>query len=177
MKADLPIRRLDTGDAEALVALRRQALETEPLAFASSVDDDIGLALDSVQTFLRDREAQAVFGHFDRADLVGMVGLVRASKVKQRHKATIWGMYVLPRARSKGLGGALLDAAVQQAREWRVELLHLCVTEAAPLAKRLYEAAGFREWGREARALHWKGRFVDDHHLVLDLHNLRSQAG
>ena len=58
-------------------------------------------------------------------------------------------MYVTPRARSKGAGRALLDAAIQQARN--------------------YERAGFRSWGREPRALHWKGRFVDEDHLVLEL--------
>jgi hypothetical protein len=43
------------------------------------------------------------------------------------------------------------------------------VTETASTAKRLYERAGFRSWGREPRALHWKGHFVDEDHLVLEL--------
>jgi RimJ/RimL family protein N-acetyltransferase len=47
--------------------------------------------------------------------------------------------------------------------------LHLGVTDAAVSARRLYEAAGFRSWGREPRALQWEGRFVDEFHLVLDL--------
>src|SRR5207247_8398658 len=119
---------------------------------------------------------QVVFGQFDGADLIGMIGLIRASKVKQRHKATIWGMYVTPRARNKGVGRALLEAAIEHARGWGLGQLQLSVTEAAPHAKRLYETAGFQPWGQEPRALHWKGRFVDEYHLVLEFREPRTQG-
>jgi GNAT superfamily N-acetyltransferase len=95
--------------------------------------------------------------------------VMRAPKMKQRHAGSIWGMYVTPGARSGGAGGALLNAAIRQAREWGLVQLQLGVMETALTAKRLYEAAGFRSWGREPRALHWKGRFVDEYHLVLEL--------
>ena len=163
----LNIRRLGVADASALVTLRREALEAEPLAFGASPADDVGLVVESVRGFLGDHETQAVFGQFDGADPVGMIGLVKATKVKQRHKATIWGMYVTPGARNKGVGRALLEAAIRHARGWRLDQLQLSVTEAAPTARRLYEAAGFRLWGREPRALHWNGRYVDEYHLVL----------
>jgi GNAT superfamily N-acetyltransferase len=169
MNVELNIRRLRVADADVLVALRREALETEPLAFGASAEDDVVLLRESVRTFLGDHEEQAVFGQVDRADLIGMIGVFRASKVKQRHKATIWGMYVSPRARNKGVGRALLEAAVEQARGWGLAQLQLSVSEAAPHAKRLYQTAGFRPWGQERRALQWKGRFVDEYHLVLDL--------
>ena len=171
MHEELNIRRLGPGDAPALVALRREALESEPLAFAASVEDDRGLSLDFVRTALADDRGQAVFGHFHGADLAGMVGVIRDSKVKRRHTGTIWGMYVAPRARGKGVGRALLEAAVEQARQWPgVDQVQLTVSDTALAARRLYERAGFQSWGREPRALHWEGRFVDDHHLVLALH-------
>jgi Sortase and related acyltransferases len=166
-RMELNIRRLGAADASALVELRREALETEPLAFGASPADDVGLVVESVRGFLGDHETQAVFGQFDGTRLVGMIGLVKAHKVKQRHKATIWGMYVTPRARNKGVGRALLEAAIGHARGWGLDQLQLSVTEAAPTARRLYEAAGFRLWGQEPRSLHWNGRFVDEYHLVL----------
>lgn len=169
MSAAASVRRLAPDDAGRLVALRREALETDPLSFAASVEDDRGLALDLVSASLADTREQAVFGYFDREDLAGMVGIARGAKVKQRHTATIWGMYVSPRARANGAGRALLDAAVQCGRDWRLTHVQLSVTDAAPTAKRMYEAAGFRVWGREPRALRWNGRFVDDYHLQLDL--------
>ena len=101
---------------------------------------------------------------------MGMVGVIRAARVKVRHKASLWGMYVSPRARGQGAGRALLDAAIGQVRAWPgVEQLELGVTDVAVAARTLYEAAGFRIWGREPRALQWEGRFVDELHLVLDV--------
>ena len=42
MSAELKIQRLSVVDAAAFVALRRMALETEPLALGASADDDVG---------------------------------------------------------------------------------------------------------------------------------------
>lgn len=155
-----------------LIALRREALESHPLAFGASTEDDRGLSLEFMQTSLADPE-QAVFGAFEGDGLTGMVGVVRAARVKIRHKAHIWGTYVSPHARGKGTGRALLEAAIERARAWPgVEQLHLGVTDAAVAARKLYEAAGFRIWGQEPRALQWEGRFVDELHLVLDLETL-----
>jgi GNAT superfamily N-acetyltransferase len=169
VSGEFNVRRLRVEDVASLVSLRREALEADPLAFGASVDDDRGLSLELVRTSLADHEEQAVFGCLKGDRLIGMVGVIRASKVKQRHTGSVWGMYVTPRARSKGAGRALLDAAIQQARNWGLVQLQLGVTETASTAKRLYERAGFRSWGREPRALHWKGHFVDEDHLVLEL--------
>ena len=144
MSAGINVRRLGVEDAAALVSLRRQALETDPLAFGASMEDDRGLDLDLVRSSLADIREQAVFGCFDGADLAGMVGVIRAPKIKQRHAGIIWGMYVTPRARNQGAGRALLDAAVEQAHRWGLEQVQLAVTEPAAAAKRLYESAGFR---------------------------------
>ncbi len=164
------IRRLHPPDAVSLVALRREALVNSPLAFEASPDDDRGLELDLVRASLADEREQAVFGYFEGASLAGMVGVARASGAKRRHKAYVWGMYVAPRARRKGAGRALLEAAIANARVWPgIERLHLSVTSAAAEARRMYEEAGFRVWGEEERALQWKGRFVDETHLVLEL--------
>lgn len=163
------IRRLGVEDAPILVALRREALETEPLAFAASVADDIALMIESVRSFLGTPDTQAVYGAFEGPDLVGMIGVVKATKLKQRHKAMVWGMYVQPRHRRGGLGHALLNSAIELARAWSVDQLQLSVAEPATAAKHLYEAAGFLTWGTEPRALHWNDRFVSEYHLVLDL--------
>jgi RimJ/RimL family protein N-acetyltransferase len=169
MESDFSIRRLRTEDAPALMVLRREALETEPLAFGSSPVDDRANSPGFVQAMLSDVQEQAVFGCFDASGrLIGMIGVVRASRIKERHKAQIWGMYL--QARGKGLGRALLSAAIHHARTWpEIEQLHLCVTDAAVAARSLYESAGFRCWGCEPRALAWEGRFVDDFHLLMDL--------
>jgi RimJ/RimL family protein N-acetyltransferase len=170
MSARLDIRQLGPDDAASLIVLRREALENDPLAFAASIEDDRGLSPAFVRTALDDVHERTVFGQFEGPRLTGMVGIVRVAGVKNRHKALVWGMYVVPSARQHGVGRALLEAALAYARAWPgVTQVHLGVSETAVAAKRLYEAAGFRCWGREPRALQWEGRFVDEFHLVLDL--------
>jgi GNAT superfamily N-acetyltransferase len=170
MSAGSPIRRLGPEDAAALVSLRREALDTDPLAFGAAPGDD-RLSLDSAPALLApSRQDQMVFGLFLGGDLAGMVGVRREPQMKRRHVAIVWGLYVTPPARGKGRSRALLQAALQQARRWpAVDQVELAVSDTAVAARRLYESLGFRAWGREPRALHWQGRFVDDHHLVLDL--------
>jgi len=165
----LDVRRLGVEDAAAFLSRRREALEADPLAFSASIDDDVALDPDFVRRSLENKREQAVFGYFEGDRLLGIVGLVRASKLKQRHGAVVWGMYVSAAARRRGAGRALLDAAVRQARAWGVEQVQLSVTDAAPQAKRMYEAAGFKSWGHQPRALGWQGRFVDETHMVLAL--------
>jgi GNAT superfamily N-acetyltransferase len=172
MSTGSSVRRLQPDDAPALASLRRQALDGDPLAFGASPDDDRLLDTDFARAMLGDPREHAIFGLFLGADLAGMVGILRDTRRKRRHVATVWGMYVAPEIRGKGGGRALLDAALAHARAWSgVEQVHLAVTDAAETegARRLYERAGFRAWGREPRAMQFKGRVVDDLHMVLDL--------
>jgi RimJ/RimL family protein N-acetyltransferase len=166
----MQVRLLEPDDAPALIVLRREALTTDPLAFGASVDDDRGLALDQMRASLATPASGVIFGAFDGGALLGMVGVTRVERVKMRHRAMVWGMYVTSAARGRGVGAALLRAAVDHARSWPGVLqVHLAVTDAAVHAQRMYRRAGFREWGVEPRALQWEGRHVDEHHMVLDL--------
>jgi hypothetical protein len=71
------VRRLAAGDAGALVALRREALEGEPLAFGSAPEDDRMASVDAVRALLSEPETHAVFGLPQGDRLVGMVGVLR----------------------------------------------------------------------------------------------------
>lgn len=166
---EVTIRKLAVQDASLLITLRREALETEPVAFISSPTDDLMLQGESVHTLLATSDTHATYGAFKLHTLVGMVGLVRLTKVKQRHKAMVVGMYVQAACRGHRIGRALLDAVIQQARSWSIDQLQLSVTETALPAKHLYESAGFREWGTEPRAVHWGDKFFCEHHLALGL--------
>ena len=163
-------RPLTPADGSALLALRREALTASPLAFGSSPEDDRLLAPEDPSPTLGASDDASVFGAFERGVLVGMVGIRRLEKRKERHRAGIWGMFVTPTARGRGKGAALLAAAIEWARTRPgIVQVELSVTDAAPEALRLYERAGFRPWGVQPRALRAEGREVDEHHLVLAL--------
>ncbi|MBK6767665.1 MAG: GNAT family N-acetyltransferase [Ardenticatenales bacterium] len=164
------IRPLVPDDVPALIPLRREALETAPLVFGSSPEDDgRGGSEAYMRASLADDDAAAVIGAFDGDRLVGMLGVIREQEAKARHRAYIWGMYVMPAYRRAGVGAALVAGAVERARGWDgVIQVGLSATEAAEGAERLYRRAGFREWGHEPRALCWEGEFVGERHFVLE---------
>jgi GNAT superfamily N-acetyltransferase len=164
----IDVKQLGLGDLDGLVALRRQALENHPHAFGAAPEEDRLLTGEGSEAVIGRVGQSAIFGAFENLALVGMAGLARASGVKRNHKAIVWGMYVIPAARGKGVGRRLLETVVAEARGWRdVRQLHLSVTDVAAEARRLYESAGFVEWGREPRSIQSGGRFTDEAHLAL----------
>jgi len=171
------VRKLDRDDAEAWALLRQEALEAHPLAFGATIPEDPKTLVESFLTRLTSNGESAVFGAFIDDSLIGIAGVRRNPGGKERHKASIWGMYVTAGSRRKGVGDLLLRTAIRQARSWAgVEQVRLAVSEVAEGARRLYERNGFQEWGREPRALRWEGRWADESHMVLDLRQSQSTA-
>jgi GNAT superfamily N-acetyltransferase len=170
MNAVCTIRKLDRNDAGAWAELRLEALENHPLAFGASIPDNPRALAELFLERLSSAEESAVFGAFFDSSLVGVVGVRHSAGAKELHKAMILGMYVTARSRRNGAARLLLSAAVEHARTWSgVEQVQLAVSEVAQEAHRLYQSFGFREWGREPRALCWKGRYAGEIHMVLDL--------
>ena len=165
------IRRLEPGDAAAWAGLRREALEAHPLAFGSAPPDDPGELVTSAQARMA-AEDSVIVGAWVDAALVGIVGVRREFGPKERHKAFVWGMYVVAQYRQLGIGARLLQAALDETRAWPgVQQVHLSVSSVASEARRLYEQQGFRVWGVEPRALGWNGEYADELHMVRDLHD------
>ena len=115
------------------------------------------------------RPDSVTFGAFAE-DLVGILGVLRSTGSKSRHKASIVGMYVATAFRRRGIGHRLLIAGIDYAGSLDgVRSINLCVTDAAPSAKALYERAGFRLWGVEREALCVDGDFLTEYHMSLAL--------
>jgi RimJ/RimL family protein N-acetyltransferase len=170
MSAPTSIRLLTPRDADALIRLRAEALANDPLSFAASPEDDRAHSADIVRASLADVDEQAIFGGFQDGTLQGMVGLYRDPKLKRRHIAHIWGVYVSPNARGIGLGRAMMLAAIARARQWQgIEQIQLSASTHEPGPVRLYESVGFKTWGIEKQALLNNGRYGDEAHMVLKL--------
>lgn len=165
----LEVRPLALPDAEAFLALRREALEAEPLAFSASPETDRALDPELLRARLADPGENVVLGAF-AGELAGAIGVYRDPALKAAHKAHVWGLYVRPAHRGRGAGGALLSAAIAFARGLPgVRQVHLGVSESAQDALRLYRRHGFGVWGTEPAALEHAGRVVAEHHMVLPL--------
>jgi ribosomal protein S18 acetylase RimI-like enzyme len=164
----MEIRRLVPGDASAYRTLRLRALWEFPQAFTSSYSEDETLPLEASETRLASAH-QRFWGAFDGRELCGMVGLERQTRAKNRHKAKVVGMYVAHEQMGRGIGSALLEALLQDARACGLELLVLTVTEGDSSAVRLYQRSGFRSYGIEPHAIKVDGRPYAKNHMYLEL--------
>ena len=163
------IRILTAADAPELFALRRDALLDSPLAFLASPGDDLAASEAAVGDMLKRAPASVVLAAC-APQLVGMLGLHRAHQLKAAHKVNLWGMYVAPGWRKRGLGEKLLQAAIAYARSLSgVSTVRLSVSGSANAARHLYEKIGFRCWGEEPDAMRIDGRPAAEHHMSFSL--------
>jgi len=164
------IRRLTPADAAAFQEFRLAALQESPTAFGSSYEEE----LDFSQAFIEDRLAarsdRGPFGAFEGAELVGLIALGRERQRKLEHKALIWGMYVLPKARGNGIGRTLLLSALELARSvLGIRQVNLCVNANNRTAINLYKSVGFEVFGHERGAMLVDGELHDELHMCLHL--------
>lgn len=164
----MDIRRLDPADAPAYRALRLRALQEHPEAFTSSHEEDAAQPPEQAAQRLAAPQ-QRFWGAFEDGALLGIVGLERKPRAKERHKATVVGMYVAPEHSGRGIGRELLQALLADARAQGLEQLVLTVTQGNGSAMQLYERAGFRSFGVEPRAIKVDGRFFAKNHMALAL--------
>ena len=163
------VRALAADDAPAFRTLRLRALREHPEAFTSSHEEDEKMPPSATEQRLQDSGRWRFWGAFDAAALWGIAGLEREQRAKNRHKATVAGMYVAAEAAGRGVGRALMEAVIRDARATRIELLVLTVTEGNHAATSLYERAGFRSFGVEPDAIRVGGRSFAKKHMYLEL--------
>jgi RimJ/RimL family protein N-acetyltransferase len=164
------IRRLTPEDAPAFQALRLFALQETPSAFGSSYEEEVESPVGTIEGRLALKPDRGPFGAFENESLVGLVALGRDDMKKLSHKALVWGMYVSPEFRGKGVGRALLLKALSLARSVpQVIQVNLCVNANNASAIRLYESVGFKAFGREPGAMLFNGELHDEIHMYLRL--------
>jgi ribosomal protein S18 acetylase RimI-like enzyme len=168
------IRKLTETDAAALWKLRMQALETDPVAFAESPEEHKRTTVKEFASRLRSGgEGTFVVGAFDGGELVGMTGFYRDVHMKRQHIGHVWGVFVAPPARGKGVGRAMLNEVIRSAKALAgLRCVRLMVAVTQQSAQHLYEGAGFRVFGTEPTSLKIGDRFVDENLMTLEFENL-----
>ena len=162
------VRELGEDDAAAFRRVRLDALRLHPEAYAASYEDEAHL---NEAQFAERLTAPGLtrFGGFAGDELVGLVGLHLRPGLKERHKASLFSMYVAASHRRSGLAQDLVATVIDRAREAGALELQLFVTVGNAPAQRLYRRMGFVPYGIERRAIRIGDVFYDDELMALDL--------
>jgi ribosomal protein S18 acetylase RimI-like enzyme len=160
------IRHLIPADAADYRAIRLAALQNAPEAFGSTYESEAARPMSGWEERLA---APGAFGAYIGEEIVGMARFVQdAGSAKERHKGSVYAMYVAPQARGQGIGSALLVALIAHACVV-VEQLRLGVVDTNMSAIRLYQRHGFEIYGTEMRALKTSTGYSDELLMALRL--------
>ena len=168
---ELSLRELRESDVPAYKALRDHALEHHEEAFTSDAATEAQRSAQSYAARLgQDANGGFTLGAFRGDCLVGAVSCERDPRIKVRHVGHVIGTMVHADELGHGVGRALLDALIARASaDDERHQLTLTVTAGNAAAERLYARVGFLPFGRHPSALRVGDRFLDKHHMLLNL--------
>lgn len=147
-------------------ALRLEALQQDPIAFGSSYEEEVAYD-DSIwieratKAFQREGNI-TVYADFD-GKLVGMMGAFWSNRVKTGHIASIYGVYIAPSMRGKGVASQLMNTVLEQINSLpQIVKVMLTVNAEQTSAQRLYEKFGFTTIGISHKDLKVGDQFYDE---------------
>ena len=160
--SDFVIRRSDPADAEQLTRLA-DSVSAEPEGWLISIAGEWRSAGDErrfLKALRRYPHAAVFVAEREDGTLVGRLSVGRDPHPASAHVADV-GLMVAFDARRQGVGTALLQAAVEWAREAGIRKLELHVFPWNEAAIALYEAFGFEREGFRKGHYRRGGEFVD----------------
>jgi len=149
--------------------LRLRALKTEPQAFYSPYEKEAAYPDDKWQQGLRNAESGKSWIFFARLNdkLVGMIGGYRKEEDVQNHRVQIWGVYVDPEARRKGIAKSLIGKILEEFKKQSdIAVARIWVNIDQEPAKKLYEKFGFKVTETESLIL---GDGLEHTELIMEL--------
>ncbi|WP_374969049.1 GNAT family N-acetyltransferase [Terrabacter sp. BE26] len=140
-QASTELRVISSDDWEAFRAVRLRALADSPDSFRATLD----AAAAHAPSVWRDRAAGPgpLVLAFSGSDPIGMGGLYTPDASGE---AFLWGMWVEPASRGRGVAAGVLERLLEHADDQGCHVV-LHVTEGNETARRLYERHGFTATG------------------------------
>jgi RimJ/RimL family protein N-acetyltransferase len=171
---DLPVvRRVNSGDAEALRSLRLEALRLHPTDLTADPAAEAARPPEAWLDLIRRSTGEAADVLFvadaGGGRLVGMAGVYTNKSPKLAHAAVVWGVYVAGAYCGRGLGAALVRSCVEWSRDKGLVTLRLAVNAENAAARRCYQRCGFTPYGVEPAAVRWEGKLYDEVLMVMRL--------
>ncbi|HET8614798.1 MAG TPA: GNAT family N-acetyltransferase [Actinomycetales bacterium] len=136
--SDLTVRALEGDDWQAFRQIRLAALQDAPDAFASSYDEEQEYDEDFWR--LRLARSSRLLACLDDEP----VGIVSVGDAEDEGVAELFGMWVVPQQRGRGVAWQLTEAAAEHARRQGRRALRLWVSTDNGRAVAFFSSYGFR---------------------------------
>lgn len=143
----MEIIKLPVSEWRAYKSLRLEALKTDQQAFAKPYDDEAAYPDEKWMERIERTKSGDAWMYFAKDsytnELIGMIGGYRDEENRTKHSAQIWGMYVSPLFRGRGIAKDLVTRLTEELEK------NLDITKAIlevnvdQPAKKLYEKLGF----------------------------------
>lgn len=164
---DTIIRQAEPNDARAILALTRQVgQESNYLTFGP---EGIGLSvqqeMELIERFMRAPTSLMLVAEVDD-QIVGLANIAAFTSEKQAHVAEI-GVSLVQEYWGYGIGGLLVEALIDFAKEVNLQLITLEVVVENERAVRLYERYDFEIRGTLQKRLKHECRYYDSYVMEL----------
>jgi ribosomal protein S18 acetylase RimI-like enzyme len=155
----IEVRKLRSERWREVRELRLRALKTDPAAFGSAYEEEENLPEEEWQR----RMKNAIFALSEDNKPVGTITYVFSDRVKSKHIARIFGVYVNPDYRGRGIGKKLLEKALELIRQNKdIVKVQLFVNRKQEAAFRLYKGMGFDVVGQMNKEIKIGDSFYDE---------------
>ncbi len=155
---EIKIQKLDRSKWKDYRDLRLEALKKEPTVFGSSYNEE----KDRTEEEWKKRTGDVLFALSEDTP-VGMVVYIYENKIKAKHIANIFGLYVSEKYRGMGIGKKLIDSVLEKIKENNaISKIKLTVNSEQKAALKLYESCGFKVVGKLGKELSVKGKLYDE---------------
>ena len=149
---EIRVRAAAPSDAEAVRAIGEETWSAtyRGILEAEDIRQHVATyyAVGALRRRIASREAECLVGEL-AGECVGYCSVLVAGR-----EAEMVTLYVLPRVQRRGVGRAMVERAVELAREKGAETVQVNYALDNGSAARFYAAAGFRETGRHRRGGH-----------------------
>jgi RimJ/RimL family protein N-acetyltransferase len=113
---DIVIRRAGESDWQELRSVRLKALLTDPSVFCSNHQTESAMSETEWKEWLRG-EDKAVFLLYEKDILIGMTGIAVMKSDPSMKTAILWGSWLEPQARGKGLSKCMYEKRIEWAKK------------------------------------------------------------
>ncbi len=166
----IQVRKLTEHDAEIFFKLRLESLQDSPSSYLSSYSEEVEMGKEFYikNIFKNPSDLNVILGAFSGDALIGIIGIYQGTRAKVSHQSVIWGMYINPGLRQKGIGKSLMAEVILHAKsKMSCQLIKISVEENNFPAINLYKSFDFETWGIEPMALKLGEKLHNEIHMML----------